>query len=172
MACLLKFHGRPVSLRAGAGEAGDVNILVVEDDPRIASVIRQALTEEGHHVEMLPDGRDAEHHILTMTYNVTLLDLMLPVRDGFSILKRVREANCMMPILVLSARDAMSDVVRALDLGADDYVTKPFNLEMLLARVRSVSRRGPVVEPAQPSAEGLVLAPSRRESCVMARGSP
>lgn len=140
-----------------------MNILVVEDDSRISAVICQALREEGHHVDVLADGVDAERHILTMAYGLTVLDLMLPVRSGFEILKSVREARCTMPILVLSARDAMSDVVHALDLGADDYVTKPFYLEMLLARVRSVSRRGPVLEPAELAVGGLVLSPSRRE---------
>ena len=140
-----------------------MNILVVEDDRRISAVIGQALKEEGHHVDVLADGVEAEQHILTMAYGLTVLDLMLPVRSGFEILKSVRDARCTMPILVLSARDAMSDVVRALDLGADDYVTKPFYLEMLLARVRSVSRRGPVLEPVDLAAGGLVLSPSRRE---------
>jgi DNA-binding response OmpR family regulator len=140
-----------------------MNILLVEDDRRIAAVIHQALTEEGHHVEALATGRDAEQHILTMPYNLAVLDLMLPERDGFTILRSVREARSAMPILVLSARDAMADVVRALDLGADDYVTKPFHLELLLARVRSVSRRGPVAEPAELTAGGLILNPSRRE---------
>lgn len=140
-----------------------MNILVVEDDCRISAVIRQALREEGHHVDVLADGLEAEHHIMTMAYGLTVLDLMLPVRSGFEILKAVRGARCTVPILVLSARDAMSDVVHALDLGADDYVTKPFYLEMLLARVRSVSRRGPVLQPADLGAGGLVLSPSRRE---------
>lgn len=139
-----------------------MNILLVEDDRRISAVICQALKEEGHIVDVLADGADAEHHILTMAYRLTVLDLMLPVRSGFEILKSVRDARCTMPILVLSARDAMADVVHALDLGADDYVTKPFYLEMLLARVRSVSRRGPVLEPAELVACGLVLSPGTR----------
>lgn len=140
-----------------------MNVLLVEDDQRIAAVVSQALFEEGHHVETLSTGHDAEEHILTMPYNVAVLDLMLPGCDGFEILKKVRKARSTMPILVLSARDGMGDVVRALDLGADDYVTKPFHLDLLLARVRSVSRRGPVAEPAMVSVAGLVLDPGRRE---------
>lgn len=140
-----------------------MNILVVEDDRRISAVVEQALKEEGHYVDVLVDGGEAEQHILTMSYGLTVLDLMLPGRSGFEILKSVREARCPIPILVLSARDAMSDVVHALHLGADDYVTKPFYLEVLLARVRSVSRRGAVSEPAELTAEGLVLSPGRRE---------
>jgi DNA-binding response OmpR family regulator len=140
-----------------------MNILLVEDDRRIASVVQQALTEEGHHVDSLASGRDAADHILTMPYSLTVLDLMLPERSGFDILRSVRKAKSAMPILVMSARDGMSDIVRALDLGADDYVTKPFHLEMLLARVRSVSRRGTVFEPSQLEVDGLLLDASRRE---------
>jgi two-component system, OmpR family, copper resistance phosphate regulon response regulator CusR len=140
-----------------------LNILLVEDDPRIASVVCEALSEEGHHVDALSDGREVEEHLLAMPYNLAVLDLMMPGRDGFDILKGVRNARSSVPILVLSARDSMADVVRALDLGADDYVTKPFHLDMLLARVRSVSRRGPVAEPAVLSVSGLVLDPSCRE---------
>ena len=140
-----------------------MNILLVEDDRRIAAVVYQALTEEGHHVETLSNGREAESHIMTMPYNLAVLDLMLPVRSGFEILRSVIEARSTMPILVLSACDGMADVVRALDLGADDYVTKPFHLDMLLARVRSVSRRGPVERPADVTVAGLILNPSRRE---------
>jgi DNA-binding response OmpR family regulator len=140
-----------------------MNILLVEDDRRISKVVSQALTEEGHHVDTLVTGSHAEDHILTLPYNVAVLDLMLPECDGFQVLRKVREARSTMPILVLSARDGMADVVRALDLGADDYVTKPFHLDLLLARVRSVSRRGPVAEPAKLSFAGLVLDPSRRE---------
>jgi DNA-binding response OmpR family regulator len=140
-----------------------MNILLVEDDRRIAKVVSQALTEEGHHVDTLVTGSHAEDHILALPYNIAVLDLMLPECDGFQVLRKVREARSTMPILVLSARDGMADVVRALDLGADDYVTKPFHLDLLLARVRSVSRRGPVAEPAKLSFAGLVLDPSRRE---------
>ena len=139
-----------------------MNILLVEDDPRISLVVEQALTEEGHHVDAVADGRVAEEHLLTMPYNLAVLDLMVPERDGFEILRNVRNARSSVPILVLSARDSMADVVRALDLGADDYVTKPFHLDMLLARVRSVGRRGPVSEPAKIEAAGLTLDPAQR----------
>ncbi len=97
-----------------------------------------------------------------MPYNLAVLDLMIPERDGFEILRTVREARSSVPILVLSARDSMTDVVRALDLGADDYVTKPFHLDLLLARVRSVGRRGPVAEHATITAAGLILDPAQR----------
>jgi DNA-binding response OmpR family regulator len=139
-----------------------LNILLVEDDPRISAVVSQALTEEGHHVDALSDGLLAQEQLLSMPYNLAVLDLMVPERDGFEILRYVRQARSSVPILVLSARDSMADVVRALDLGADDYVTKPFHLDMLLARVRSVGRRGPVTEQARIEAAGLTLDPSQR----------
>ncbi len=139
-----------------------MNILLVEDDPRISAVVSQALTEEGHHVDALSDGLLAQEQLLSMPYNLAVLDLMVPERDGFEILRHVRQARSSVPILVLSARDSMADVVRALDLGADDYVTKPFHLDMLLARVRSVGRRGPATEQARIEAAGLTLDPSQR----------
>ena len=149
-----------------------LNILLVEDDPKIASVVSEALSEEGHYVNALADGREVEEHLQSMPYNLAVLDLMMPGKDGFDILKGLRDARSSVPILVLSARDAMTDVVRALDLGADDYVTKPFHLDMLLARVRSVSRRGSVSEPAILNASGLLLDPNRREVKRGAAGVP
>lgn len=140
-----------------------MNVLLVEDDRKIAAVVSQALCEEGHNVDTLTTGLHAEEHILTMPYHVAVLDLMLPERDGFQILRKARAARSTLPIVVLSARDGVMDIVRALDLGADDYVTKPFHLDVLLARVRSVSRRGSVAEPATLSAAGIVLDPARRE---------
>ncbi len=143
-------------------ELVDVNILLVEDDPRIATVVREALVEEGHHVDGLNDGRNVHEHVLSLPYDLAVLDLMLPGRNGFDILRGLRSARSSVPILVLSARDSMADIVRALDLGADDYVTKPFHLDMFLARVRSVSRRGPVQEPPLLCARGVSLDPARR----------
>lgn len=144
-----------------------MNILLVENDPRIAAVVRQALSEAGHHVEVLCDGEDAVAHMLTLPYDAAVLDLMLPKVDGFQILERVRKAGGSIPILVLSARDGSDDIVRALDLGADDYVTKPFRLDMLLARMRAVSRRGPVPTPPQLQAAGVTLDLGKR---LAARG--
>lgn len=139
-----------------------MNILLVEDDLRIAAVVEQALIEEGHHVDAFANGRIAQEQLLALPYNLAVLDLMVPERDGFEILRAVRLARSSVPILVLSARDSMQDVVRALDLGADDYVTKPFHLDMFLARVRSVGRRGPVSETPVTKAAGLTLDPAQR----------
>jgi two-component system copper resistance phosphate regulon response regulator CusR len=119
-----------------------MNLLVVEDDRRIASLLQQGLREDGHNVYLSHNGREGLDLITSSHFDVVVLDLMLPELDGFSILKRARVSKCEVPIVVLTAKDAIPDVVRALDLGADDYLAKPFHLEVLLARVRAVSRRG------------------------------
>ena len=127
-------------------QSEEVNILCIEDDPRISAVLEQALTEEGHHVTRAANGRDGEAFLRDGRYDIAVLDLMLPELDGFEVLRHVRATRLQTPVLVLSARDSMPDVIRALDLGADDYLTKPFHLDMFLARVRSVGRRGAVAE--------------------------
>lgn len=140
-----------------------MNVLSIEDDRRIAKLLRQALEEEGHHVTHVDNGGDGEEHILSARYDLVVLDLMVPKVDGIEVLRRVRKARSRTPILVLSARNEMTEVIRALDLGADDYLTKPFHLDMLLARVRAVGRRGAI--PEMPSLEigDLALDRGRRE---------
>ncbi len=120
-----------------------MRILVVEDERKVASFIRQGLEEEGHAVEVAGDGAEA----LTLAldgppYDLIVLDLMLPKRDGFSVLRTFRDRGLATPVLVLTARDSVGDKVTGLDLGADDYLTKPFAFEELLARVRALLRRG------------------------------
>jgi len=119
-----------------------MNVLVIEDDKRIAGVLQQGLAEDGHNVFLSHRGDEGAELIASEHFDVVVLDVMLPGMDGFSILKRARTTKCDVPILMLTAKDSMPDVVRGLDLGADDYLTKPFQLEVLLARVRAVSRRG------------------------------
>jgi len=121
-----------------------MKLLVVEDDERMAGVLRQALEEEGHDVTLAYEGRSALDLALGFPFDLLILDVMLPGIDGFTIAHRLRAAHNQMPILMLTARDATADVVQGLDTGADDYLTKPFSLEVLLARVRAVSRRGPI----------------------------
>ena len=127
-------------------------ILVVEDEPKVANFIRQGLQEERYSVDVAGDGVEALELLLTMPrYNLIVLDLMLPKRDGFAVLKTLRERGVDTPILVLTARDAVADRVAGLDLGADDYLTKPFAFDEFLARVRALLRRGTVI-PAHPLA--------------------
>ncbi len=119
-----------------------MRILVAEDERKVASFIRQGLQEEGHAVEVAADGEAALELLLEgPTYDLIVLDLMLPKRDGFEVLKTMRQRRIQTPVLVLTARDAVADKVAGLDLGADDYLTKPFAFDELLARVRALLRR-------------------------------
>ena len=116
-------------------------LLVVEDEPVIADFLVRGLREEGFTVERAADGTDAWHRLTTETWDVILLDWWLPETDGLSLLHRYRQSGGDTPVLFLTARDAVSDRVRGLDGGADDYVCKPFAFEELLARVRALARR-------------------------------
>jgi DNA-binding response OmpR family regulator len=116
-------------------------ILVVEDEPTIALGLQDDLTLEGHTVDVVTDGVSAEQRVMERCHDLILLDIMLPGRDGFSICRAVRAAGIATPIIVLTARGQELDKVRGLQLGADDYVTKPFSPLELLARVQSVLRR-------------------------------
>jgi len=120
-----------------------MRILVVEDERKVASFLRQGLQEEGHAVETASDGAAALDLLLEgQGYDLVVLDLMLPKRDGFDVLKSLRERKIQTPVLVLTARDGVADKVAGLDLGADDYLTKPFSFDEFLARVRALLRRG------------------------------
>jgi DNA-binding response OmpR family regulator len=120
-----------------------MRILVVEDERKVASFLRQGLQEEGHAVETAGDGAAALDMLLEGPgYDLVVLDVMLPKRDGFDVLKTLRQRRVQTPVLCLTARDAVSDKVAGLDLGADDYLTKPFAFEEFLARVRALLRRG------------------------------
>jgi DNA-binding response OmpR family regulator len=120
-----------------------MRILVAEDEPKVASFIRQGLQEERHSVDVAGDGAEALDLLLAMpSYDLVVLDLMLPKRDGFAVLKTLRERGVASPVLVLTARDTLTDKVAGLDLGADDYLTKPFAFDEFLARVRALLRRG------------------------------
>jgi DNA-binding response OmpR family regulator len=119
-----------------------MRILVVEDERKVASFLRQGLQEEGHAVEVAADGAAALDLLLgEPAYDLAILDLMLPKRDGFDVLRTLRRRHVQTPVLILTARDAVPDKVAGLDLGADDYLTKPFAFEELLARVRALLRR-------------------------------
>jgi two-component system copper resistance phosphate regulon response regulator CusR len=118
-----------------------VRILVIEDEDEIARFIVQGLREEGFTVERARDGEDGWHALQTQTWDVVLLDWWLPGPDGLALLKRFRQMGRQTPVLFLTARDAVSDRVRGLDAGADDYLCKPFAFEELLARVRAMARR-------------------------------
>ena len=119
-----------------------MRILVVEDDRKVAGFIEQGLKEEGHAVDVAPDGDEATMLAHVYDYDVILLDIVLPRKNGFQIAAELRREGRTTPILMLTSRDATEDVVRGLDAGADDYLAKPFRFEELLARVRALHRRG------------------------------
>jgi two-component system copper resistance phosphate regulon response regulator CusR len=128
-------------VRSGRLIVMGLRILVVEDEPQIADFIVRGLREEGFSVEHAADGPDAGHALQTGTWDVVLLDWWLPGKDGLELLREFRQAGNTTPVLMLTARDAVSDRVRGLDAGADDYLCKPFAFTELLARIRVLSRR-------------------------------
>ena len=117
-------------------------VLLVEDDVRIARVVERALIEAGHRIDVVHDGLEGLVRAEGGAYDLVLLDVMLPGMDGVDVTRQLRRDKVRTPILMLTARDAVPDRVRGLDSGADDYLTKPFALEELLARVRAAGRRG------------------------------
>ena len=118
-----------------------MRVLVVEDEPDLGRIVKRTLEEEGYACDWATDGESALHQATTVTYDAILLDLMLPVVDGWTVLSDLRARGRDAPVLVLTARDALPDKLRGLNLGADDYLTKPFELEELLARLRALIRR-------------------------------
>ena len=119
-----------------------MKVLVVEDDRKVAGFIEQGLIEEGYAVDVAPDGEEATMLAHVYDYDAILLDVMLPKKNGFQVAAELRREGRNTPILMLTSRDAVEDVVRGLDAGADDYLSKPFRFDELLARVRALSRRG------------------------------
>ena len=115
-----------------------MKVLIVEDEQKTGDYLKQGLTEAGFVVDLVRDGLDGVHQALTEDYDLVVLDVMLPKLDGWQVLQRVRQGGKHMPVLFLSARDQIEDRVKGLELGADDYLVKPFAFSELLARVRTL----------------------------------
>jgi DNA-binding response OmpR family regulator len=140
-----------------------MRILVVEDEKKLAEIIKRGLVEEGHNVDTTYDGLEAESLAESIPYDLILLDLILPNKDGVEICRSLRRKKIKTKILMLTARDCTGDKVNGLDSGADDYMVKPFDFEELCARIRALSRREESFVPARLQVGDLVMETSSRQ---------
>lgn len=140
-----------------------MKLLIVEDEERMAELLRKGMTEEGHTAVCAFDGLEALALAKQYDFDVIILDLMIPKLNGYEVTKRLRAEKIQTPVLMLTAKDTVPDIVRGLDLGADDYMTKPFSFDELIARLRAVKRRTMSEPDAQIRVGDLVLDPASRE---------
>jgi len=140
-----------------------MRILVVEDQKQLASFLASGLRENGYAVDVSHDGEDGAHLGKTGLYDAIVLDILLPKQSGFEVIRQIRRAGIATPILCLTARDAPTDKIAGLDLGADDYLSKPFNFAELLARIRALLRRSPAMAPTKLACADLELDPATRK---------
>jgi two-component system copper resistance phosphate regulon response regulator CusR len=134
-----------------------MRLLLVEDDARIARFVAKGLREQAYAVDVVATGDDALYQAAVNTYDMVILDVMIPGKDGFAVCRELRKAGQRVPILMLTARDAVEDRIAGLDHGADDYLTKPFEFRELLARLRALLRRSGELRPAKITIGDLVL---------------
>jgi two-component system, OmpR family, response regulator len=137
-----------------------VRVLIVEDQPKLAALLARGLREEGHAADVAARGEDALWMAPAAAYDVVVLDIMLPGIDGIETCRRLRQSGIWTPVLMLTARDAVDDRVTGLDSGADDYLTKPFSFDELLARLRALTRRSPAERPVTVEVGELRLDPA------------
>ena len=162
---------RSVELAGQSQPTSGPRILVIEDEPTIIEFLRTGLAYEGYRVVVAPDGNTGFNYTSREEFDLIILDIMLPDMDGFDICRKLRARGNDVPIIMLTARQEISDRVTGLDLGADDYVTKPFSFAELLARIRAIlRRRGARIEPSVLQAADLVLNTETRE--VTKSGEP
>ena len=147
-----------------------MRVLLVEDEPNVAHLIAKGLREQSYAVDLATDGEAAVFHAATNDYDAVVLDVMLPLKDGFDVCRTIRESGSAVPILMVTARDAVEARIRGLDSGADDYLVKPFDFGELLARLRALIRRGH--QPLLP--ERLTVGPltlnTRSHRVIVGRG--
>ena len=139
-----------------------MQILIVEDEEKILNFLSHGLIEEGYAVDAADDGEDALYKFGINEYDLVILDIMIPKVDGITVCRKIREFNTCVPVLILSAKDAIGDKIKGLDAGADDYMAKPFTFSELLARVRALLRRGKKADPAILTIDNLSLDPATR----------
>ncbi|GMV51880.1 response regulator transcription factor [Nitrospirales bacterium NOB] len=140
-----------------------MRILVIEDETKVGSFIKRALEEESYAVDLCEDGAQGLDMALIGSYDLIMIDLMIPSLPGLEVLTRLRRAKIQTPVLILTAQSKVDQRVKGLDAGADDYLTKPFAIDELLARVRALLRRGPAESPGVLQVDDLVLNPATRE---------
>jgi len=140
-----------------------MRILVVEDEMKMARLLKKGLEEEKHSVTLTAAGAEALELSHAYSFDVVILDIMLPGINGFEVVRRLRQADNRVPVLMLTARDAAADIVNGLDSGADDYLTKPFGFDVLLARIRALARRGPAEQLPEIRIADLVLDPATHQ---------
>jgi DNA-binding response OmpR family regulator len=139
-----------------------MQILIVEDEEKIVNLLRRGLLEERYAVDIARDGEEALYKFEINEYNLILLDLMIPKVNGIEVCKKIRKTNTSIPILMLTAKDAVEDKIIGLDAGADDYVTKPFSFSELVARIRALLRRGKRADPVILHLDALTLNPATK----------
>jgi DNA-binding response OmpR family regulator len=140
-----------------------MKILIVEDEERMSRLLHKGLTEDGHTATCASDGAEGLAIAKGYEFDVIVLDIMMPKIDGYELARRLRTEKVRTPILMLTAKDSVSDIVRGLDLGADDYMTKPFSFDELLARLRSIQRRASAAQETTLQVADLVVDPASRE---------
>ncbi|MEP6955102.1 MAG: response regulator transcription factor [Solirubrobacteraceae bacterium] len=145
-----------------------MRLLVVDDDAKLSRAVGRGLRNEGYAVDVVGDGEAALMQAAVWDYDAIVLDVMLPRRDGFAVCRVLRERGCWAPVLMLTARGQVSDRIEGLDVGADDYLAKPFDFGELLARLRALTRRAPSDRPSRLEVGDLVVDPATHE--VQRRG--
>jgi DNA-binding response OmpR family regulator len=148
----------------GVGHTGAVRVLVIEDERRLAAAVRRGLTAEGFAVDIAHNGVDGLHQAREGGYDAIVLDIILPGMSGYKVCERLRAEGNWVPVLILSAKDGEYDQADGLDLGADDYLTKPFSYVVLAARLRALLRRGAKPRPAVLTAGDLSLDPATHQA--------
>lgn len=143
-----------------------MKILLVEDDPSLGEIMEEALSDEGYDVDLVADGYDAQLMMERPIYDLILLDVMLPHVDGFTLLTTLRKRGNTVPVICVTARDAVKDRIRGLDLGADDYLVKPFSVSELLARIRAMNRRQNGMETGFMTLANLTMKPDAVDGFV------
>ena len=140
-----------------------MTLLIVEDETRMSDLLRKGLTEEGHNATCASDGVEGLAMAKSYEFDVIILDVMMPKLNGYELARRLRAEKVRTPILMLTAKDSVPDIVKGLDLGADDYMTKPFSFDELVARLRAVKRRALAAQEINLRVADLVLDPASRE---------